>query len=222
MREIFGKQVYTTIGEIVASRHTALILVDPQNDFCSPNGYFAKVAGLDISQCLAIIPRISRLVEEARKAGVLVVFVQNTVFEDGRTDSPPILRFRTGVAAGNPPSYTIDGTWGHQFVDELAPRKSEPVVKKHRPGAFHRTDLNLILHANGIESIVVTGVVTEGCVQATAIDGLFYDYYVVVARDCVGSTVQEDHDAALKFLGPRRADVVDSSDIIKEWVCTEK
>jgi nicotinamidase-related amidase len=73
-----------------------------------------------------------------------------------------------------------------------------------------------VLRSNGIESIIVTGCVTHGCVLATARHGAFLDYYVVVARDCVASNSKELHEAALKIM-ESRLDVLSSEEILDEW-----
>ena len=112
--------------------------------------------------------------------------------------------------------YTVEDTWGQQFCDGLEPQSVEPIIKKHRSSAFVATDLDSVLRSNGIESLIVTGCVTHGCVQATARHGAYNDYYVVVVKDCVASTSRELHEAALKIM-ESRLDVVDSQEILNEW-----
>ena len=214
MKEICGKQVYDSLGEIVNPKHTALVVVDVQNDFCSPDGHFAE-RGLDMSMFEEMMPNVLKLVEEARKAGVMVVFIQNTTLGQGRGDSPAWLRFKSKVS-GVVPEYTMEGTWGQEFCTGLEPRAGEPIVKKHRSSAFVTTDLDLVLRSNGIESIIITGTVTHGCVLATARHGAYHDYYVVVAKDCVAGTSRELHEAAMKIM-ENRLDVVSSQEILKEW-----
>jgi ureidoacrylate peracid hydrolase len=214
MKEIYGKQVYDTLGEIVHPEHTALIVVDVQNDFCSPEGQFAK-GGIDISMLREMVPNLIKFVDEARNVGVRVVFIQNTTLRNGRSDSPAWLHFKF-KASGVIPEYTVEGTWGQQLCDGLEARKDEPIIKKHRSSAFVNTDLDLVLRSGGIKSLIITGCVTHGCVLATARHGAFYDYYVVVVKNCVASNNKELHEAALKIM-QSRLDVVDSEEILDEW-----
>lgn len=214
MREICGKQVYDSLGEIVNPKHTAVVVVDMENDFCSPAGYAAKL-GLDISMLAEVMPNLVRFVEGAREAGVMVVFIQHTNLSEGHSASPSWLRCQARVF-GAVPEFTIDGTWGQGFCAGLEPKANEPIIKKHRSSAFVETDLDLVLRCNGIESIIITGCVTHGCVMATARHGAFYDYYVVVVRDCVGSTDRKLHEAALMIMDTS-LDVVSSQEILKEW-----
>ena len=65
-----------------------------------------------------------------------------------------------------PPAYTIPGTWGQQLVDKLCPQPGDAKVDKHRSSAFVGTALDLILRSNGIRTVVVCGVITQGCVES--------------------------------------------------------
>ena len=111
---------------------------------------------------------------------------------------------------------TMEGTWGWQEVDEVAPQPGESIIKKHRSSAFIGTDLDMILRSNGIKSVVSVGVATEGCVESTARDAQFFDYYPVLLRDCVATRKSEIHEAAMLVMSTR-FDVQDSSEIIDIW-----
>jgi len=90
------------------------------------------------------------------------------------------------------------------------------VVKKYRSSAFWATNLNMLLRANGIESLVVSGCTTEGCVESTARDALFNDYYVVIVEDCVASDDRAQHDASM-LLMRHRFDIATSADVLGIW-----
>jgi len=214
MKEIYGKQVYDSLREIINPKHTALIVVDVQNDFCSPEGRFAE-GGQDVSMLQAMVPKVLNFLQEARKAQVMIIFVQNTMLSKGRSDSPAWLHWKSKLS-GVVPEYTMKGTWGWAFCDGIQPRDGEPIIEKHRPSAFVNTDLDLVLRSNNMESIVVTGCVTQSCVLATARHAAFQDYYVVIAKDCVASTSHDLHEAALKIM-ETRLDVVNSQEIVKAW-----
>ena len=112
--------------------------------------------------------------------------------------------------------YTIDGTAGHQFLEGFEPLDGEFVVKKHRSSAFFGTDLDMILRSNQISTLVVTGLTTEGCVESTARDGLFNDYYVVIPEDCVASDDRAQHDASM-LLMRNRFDISSLDEISSCW-----
>jgi nicotinamidase-related amidase len=217
MREVDGRLIYDRTDELVGPSHTALVLIDIQNDFCTPGGSFDR-SGYDVSMYKHMIPRAKRLLTAARRAGVLCVFIQNTTLPGHLSDSPAQVRFRVRLSRDGQPSlrYTEDGTWGHEFVAELTPRGGELVINKFRSSAFIGTPLDLLLRSNGIDTVVISGCTTEGCVESTARDGMFLDYYVVVVPDCVESDTREQHDASLTLMRAR-FDMIESAEIIEVW-----
>ena len=230
---IEGKQIFTTLEELVNPEYTALLLIDIQNDFCSPGGFFDK-RGSDISMLGQAPSRAKPVLEAARRCGVLVIHIQQTNYPKCMSDSSAWLRmlYRRRVAeakgAGEEDElaairirYTLEGTWGWQEVDEVAPQPGELIVKKHRSSAFIGTDLDMMLRSNGIKSVVSVGVLTEGCVESTTRDAQFFDYYPILLRDCVATTTREIHEAALLVLSTR-VDIVDSSEVMEIWARSER
>jgi nicotinamidase-related amidase len=220
MIEINGKQVFTELSELVDPAHTALVVVDMQRDFCAPGGAFDRL-GVDISMYPPMIPRLARLVEGARGAGVPVVFIQMTVLPNRASDSPAQIRFNLRLHLAShrdvePLRYSAEGSEGQQIIPELAPRDGDLVVKKYRSSGFWGTNLDMLLRSNGIRSVVMTGGTTEGCVESTARDALFNDYYVVVAEDCVASDDRAQHDASM-LLMRHRFDIAGSAEILGVW-----
>ena len=220
MIEIDGKQVFTEFEELVDPAHTALVVVDMQRDFCSAGWYFDRL-GVDISMYPPLIPRLAALVAGARTANVRVIYLQMTVLPGRASDSPAQLRFNLRLhlashGAVEPLSYTLDGSPGQEIIDELAPQAGDLVVKKYRSSGFWATNLDLLLRSNGIKSLVLTGCTTEGCVESTARDALFNDYYVVIAEDCVASDDRAQHDASL-LLMRHRFDIATAERILGSW-----
>jgi nicotinamidase-related amidase len=151
----------------------------------------------------------------------VVVHLQNTALPARLSDSPSHIRFnlRMHDAArrdGPPLRYTIPGTPGHQFAPDFAPLPDEPVVRKYRSSGFWGTNLDMLLRSNGIKTVVVGGCTTEGCVESTARDAMFNDYYVVIAEDCVASDDRAQHDASL-LLMRHRFDLAAGADIQRIW-----
>lgn len=216
-----GKTIFTTLEELVNPRHTALLLVDMQNDFMMPGGHFAGIE--DCSALREIIPRIKELLLEARHNHVLVIHVMMTFYRDFLAQSPVAL-YRQLVRLGNKSAaslekmqpYCVEGTWGWQTIDALAPIDNEVVVRKHRSSAFAGTDLDMILRSNGIQTVVAAGIVTHGCVMATINDAPYYEYYPVLLKDCVASRKKTLHDRAL-FLISQTKDIVESRRVLAIW-----
>jgi nicotinamidase-related amidase len=214
LKNVNGTEVFSTLAEIVNPAHTALLVIDVQNDGVRPDGWFAR-NGKDVSAAVEMLPRLVTLVTAARRAGVLPVFIQQTTLPGNQSDSPAWLYFKTRDGRTRT-DYETDGTWGHQITDELAVRADDIRVKKFRPSAFHGTSLDAILRANGIRSVVTCGVITQGCVQATTTDASFHDYYTVLAEDCVASYSPALHDNALTFL-KSRYDAVTGDELAALW-----
>lgn len=218
MIEVAGKQVLTELEELVDPSRAALVIIDMQRDFVEEGFAFDRL-GVDMTMYPPVRARIATMLAQARAAGVLVVHVQMTTLPGGLSESPAQLRFNLrlhGQSHTGPLRYTQQGDPGREFVDELAPRVGELVVPKWRSSGFWGTNLDLLLSSNGIKTAVITGCTTEGCVESTARDALFNDYYVVIVEDCVASDDRAQHDASM-LLMRHRFDIATSTDIIATW-----
>src|SRR4051812_25348507 len=123
MQTIWGKQVYDSVEEVVMPGHTALVVVDMQNDFCHPDGYYGKI-GVDLADITVAVETMAKLVEAARDAGVTVIWIEQTLLDEALADSPSWLRRRTrGTMA---PEWTLDGAWGQAITEPLVVQPGEP------------------------------------------------------------------------------------------------
>lgn len=211
-------QVLTDLREIVQPAHTALVLVDVQRDFCMDDGAFGTI-GVDLAMYPAAIDRMAELLAAARDAAVMPIFIQMTSLPGGASDSPAQIRFNLRLhkdTHSEPLRYAVDGSPGQQFVPALTPGPGEVVVKKYRSSGFWGTNLDLVLRSNGIRAVVMAGCTTEGCVESTARDAMFNDYYVVIATDAVASDDPRQHDASL-FLMSHRFDLASNAELKQAW-----
>ena len=220
MIEIEGKTVLTELGELIDPTHTALIMVDMQRDFIEPDGLFGSL-GIDLSMYKDSRPRLAALLASARHAGTTVIHLQNTALPGRMSDSPAQIRFNLRMHKDarkkQPPlRYTQPGTPGHEFAPDFAPLENELVVRKYRSSGFWGTNLNMLLRSNGIKTVVVGGCTTEGCVESTARDAMFNDFYVVIAQDCVASDDRAQHEASL-LLMRHRFDMALGDEIQRIW-----
>jgi nicotinamidase-related amidase len=201
MRTVNGVPIFSELREIVAPEHTALVVVDMQNDLVLADGWFAR-NGKDVSRILQIISRVAELVELARQAGVQPVFVEQTTLPGNASDPPSWLHFKTRDGRART-DYALRGTWGQRTIDQLEVTEDDIRIEKFRPSSFHETALDTVLRARGIKSVLVCGTITQGCVQATTMDASFHDYYAVLVEDCVQSYSQPLHENALTFMRSR-------------------
>jgi nicotinamidase-related amidase len=220
--EVGGKTVLTELHEIAAPGHTALVVVDMQNDLCDERGAFAR-QGADLSAYGPVIERQRALIEAAREAGVLIAFVRATTLPNELSRSPAQILFELRMKESyahpldEPFEFCVPGTWGHEVVDALGRRPGDFTVDKHRSSAFVGTNLDLVLRSNGIRTVVACGCTTEGCVDSTVRDAGFADYYPVVPRDCVASDNPRLHEAAMVILEAYRAVVCDGAELERLW-----
>jgi ureidoacrylate peracid hydrolase len=206
------------LEELVQPRHTALIVVDMQNDFCDANGALAS-AGSDPSLIQAMAPRLLGLLADARRLGVPIVHVRTE--HSAWTDSAAWL----GRHHGQLRRVCYPGSWGADYYpgfEPLANERREPgchefVVTKHRYSGFVGTDLDLVLRSHAIRTVVMTGEATNVCVESTARDAFMRDYRVAFVSDCTATTVQAAHDATLFTIARHFGTVASGNDIIEAW-----
>jgi nicotinamidase-related amidase len=110
----------------------------------------------------------------------------------------------------------MEGTWGAEICEECAPLPGEPVVTKHRSSAFTGTNLDMILRSNGVQTVVVIGEQTPGCIEATYRDASYHDYYNVLVEDLVAAYRQDLHEASL-LIQKARHDVCTSAEVLDIW-----
>lgn len=197
-------------------RHTALLIVDMQKDFCLP-GFGAAQAGRDLSAAQSAEPVLADLLSAARGAGVTVAHVGFWTLPDHGSDSGPWLaqRRRATASADN---LCIAGSDGAEFIDRLSPQPGELVVYKHRYSAFTGTGLDLLLRARGIRSLVIGGVSTNACIESTLRAGFELDYYICVPPQAVGSWSKPLHYATLANVDHRFGVTLAADEVAAIWI----
>ncbi len=190
-------------------KNAAVIVVDVQNDYCHPDGAIAK-SGSDVSAVKKMMPHLHSLLEAARDNQVPVIFLQTN--HEKATDSEVWLsRFADGI---NPICHT--GSWGAEFF-EVAPRADEIIVNKHRYSGFIHTRLESVLQTLKIETLVMTGVSTNLCVESTARDGFMLDYHIVFMKDACAAFSQAEHDMTLQTVDTYFGMVASTQELISFW-----
>jgi ureidoacrylate peracid hydrolase len=176
----------------LGSARTAVVVVDMQNAFVSPGGMF-DLAGFDISGAPAVIDVHRRLLDGCRAAGVPIVYLQMTygadLVEAGDEDSPNFHKELGMVLMRQRPelrgTLIVQGTWDWKVVDELSPLAGDTVICKSRYSGFCRTPLADHLHAAGIKYLLFTGVATNVCVESTARDAYFEEFWPILVEDAM-------------------------------------
>jgi ureidoacrylate peracid hydrolase len=200
------------------ARRTAHVVVDLQNGFMAP-GQVGEVA-----TAREIVPNVNRISRALRAAGGLVVYIQNTIDQAALTGwsnnysyfSAPERRQRM-IAAFTP------GSFGHALWDGLEVLADDLKVLKRRFGAFvpGSSDLHDILQARGIDTLIITGTVTNVCCESTARDAMMMNYKVVFVSDGNAAFTDAEHNATLSSMAILFADVMSTDEVVAKLAATQ-
>jgi nicotinamidase-related amidase len=179
----------------MSARRTALLLIDMQVDFGAPGGAMAR-QGKDVTTAQAALANAAMLAAAARAARVPVVFVRLL----GRPEE----------------GLCVEGTRGADFIGPL-PRPHELVISKSRFSAFAGTGLAERLHALKVETLVLAGLTTECCIQASAWAAFELDFRVILAADACAAYEDDLHRHALKALELSGATLAASAGLAVSW-----
>lgn len=176
----------------------AVLVVDMLNDFVT--------GALKCDRGLAIVPQTAKLCEEARKAGVPVIFC-NDAHLKGIDHELKLWG-----------DHAIAGTKGAEVIPELHLCEQDYVVPKRRYSGFFHTDLDLLLHELGVDTVIMTGLHAHMCVRHTAADAYCLGYNIQVAKDATDSFTQEDYDIGIKYLKDvYGAEITDVDTLVATW-----
>lgn len=198
--------------ERVDPKSSLLLVVDVQNDFCHPKGSMSA-AGQDLSMVGEMMPRLSELLGEARRVGTPVIFTQ--AIHSPWTDSEAWSTRLHGVEV-ELPRHCREGTWGTELY-QIEALEDERLLVKRRFSAFYATDLDVMLRARGIKTLIMAGVATNVCVETTARDGFMRDYHIVFVSDCTAAYDRQEHHATLHNMSKYFGVVASSAEVIEAW-----
>jgi ureidoacrylate peracid hydrolase len=208
-----------SLGEKIAPGRAALVVVDMQNDFCASGGMMDQ-EGRDLSYAQAAADRITELLAAARAAGVLVIFVRNVYSTEANSYLSDVwleqANRRRGDSYISRPVCAAD-SWEGDFYGGIEPEPGEAIVVKHRFSAFHNTDLDTVLRANDIRTMIMTGVAANVCVETTAREGFCRDYYIVFVDDATAGYDSESHAATLRTIDSFFGEVATSDEVRAVW-----
>ncbi|MFQ5879073.1 MAG: cysteine hydrolase family protein [Dehalococcoidia bacterium] len=210
------------LREKVKPAQSALIVVDYQNDFVARGGALDQ-AGLYAEGLASIEEPLCRVIDGARRVGCRVIFLRceyNSRSECYLSEAwlDQAARRWKGLYLQVP--VCVAGTWGAEFCGRVQPQEGDIVVTKHRFGAFEGTDLDLVLRANRIRTLIFAGVVTHVCVESTVRQAFFKDYFCVVPADVTAGWNEEWHRTSLAVMDWGFAEVVNSSALLQVWAST--
>lgn len=154
------------------------------------------------------IPYIRRVLEKSREKGLPVIY---TIIEGSKTSDNDRVAIK-GQIFNHP--QLLEGEKGTKVVEELAPIHGEVILSKKKPSAFFGTPLVSLLTAKGIDSVIVTGCTTSGCIRATVLDAFSNNYKVIVPEECVFDRGITTHAINLFDIQQKYGDVIPTEQVL--------
>lgn len=191
--EIAGTIPFEPIHTDLVPGRTALVHIDAQNDFLSPEGHYAK-SGVDISHMRRSVEPIKKLTVEARRRGIPVIWTRHGT--KGLVDGGSFMRHRPFLKDGG----LRQNTWGYEIYEPLGAHPDDWYVEKVRLSAFFNTTLDVLLRNLKAETVIFTGVLTNQCVAASTKDAMFRDYLPIVVEEATGTTLPHLHGPAIEMM----------------------
>jgi nicotinamidase-related amidase len=185
------QESFTRIRPFDATR-TCLLLVDTQNHVWNPD-VATRLPAFDEQVRDVVLPNLRRLIDAFRDAGAEILYtVMENLTKDGRDRS---LDYKLSGF------FIAKGSWDAQVFDAVAPGDDDIVLPKTSSGVFNSTNLDYLLRNIGIETLVVTGFLTDQCVDHAIRDAADRGYYPVCISDACATHTQARHDNALRAFG---------------------
>lgn len=196
--------------KLINPTHTAVLVIDIQNDYCSSSGGIAKQFGFNMSSLQKTVPKIIDFVEKARTKGLPIIFFQ-------MIENPKYMAENAKLKVGDW-SFCSPNTEGYDYY-QIKPQKSDHQLVKKTYDAFSNPELEQILKSENIENLIILGGYTAVCVDTTIRSGFTRGYHIVVPKDLVGMPEEQmyQHKAALDVWEIIFAHIVNSNEILSEW-----
>ena len=187
---------------------SALVILDMQNYGVHPEGYWMSRMPEGVDRLAPSIAQTVTALEAARAARIAIVHVGNA-WRDGHPDiNPHVPWMRDAKVAGR----SVEGTWGVEFFEPLAPHDGEFIVRKRAVSAFAGTEFDRLLRVRDIFTLALAGSITNFAVEGTARDAADRGYRVLILEDCCESVSDEWQAFSMTQILPMIAEVVTAAD----------
>lgn len=211
LKQLTERRGRARVFERIIPRQTALLVIDMQNVFVEDDG------ALVVSHAKSIVPNINRVAKELRRAEGHVVWVRTTLGTEGRTAWDMYFdNFVPGSLVAQRRAALSPGDPGHAFWSELDIKHSDLIVDKDRFSAFVEgaSDLEKMLHSRNIDTVLVTGTLTNICCESTARDAMMRDFRALMVSDANAARTDQDHLAGLSTFVQVFGDVITADEAV--------
>ena len=188
----------------------ALIVIDIQNDYCSPKGKIATMGfHQDVTPVAEMLPKLDSFIKKARKLGLPVIWTQMTEAEDAVPEN-----LQKKIQEKGDIGLAKKGTWGYQLM--LPKDEKDKIVEKNSYDAFTSKSLEKILKKTHVDTLVITGVNTDVCVDSTLKSAFSKGYDIIVPMELVACPKERaaGHKANLRIWSTIFAKVMPSDEVL--------
>ena len=201
------------LPDMIDPERTALFVIDIQNDFAAPKGLIGQ-AGVDLTSAHSAIDRIEELVALARKVGTTVGFARVVTSPESDSVALKTLMERRG-RAGEEAICRAEGGGADYY--RVTPEAGDIEIRKLLYSSFSGTDLDAQLKARGIDTLLITGLTTDCCVDSTARDAFHLGYHVFIVSDACDAYDEAFHINSLNALEKNCALLTTSKAVKAAW-----
>jgi ureidoacrylate peracid hydrolase len=196
----------------LTSKNSVLLVMDIQNDFCSPEGILSKKFGVNVKPIHQMLSKLKKFIDEMRRKGVKIIFIKQYEISEGAPST-----IKTLFERGKLTPKCLPNSWGSDFY-EIQPSEEDIILEKRTWDAFTNLEFPKFLQKNKIKHVIIAGVFTHICVESTARRAFSEGYEVIIPKDLVGiNKEKEEHQkCSLEFLDNFVARVINSDDLLKE------
>lgn len=173
----------------------ALLCIDLINECLKEEGKLSE-GFIEFEKNHNVLQRIARIQEHVREQGGIVVHTR-TGFTGNYHELNEVSPFFREVKKKGALKF---GTWGTEFVEQVAPKKDEPIINKHRFGPFYRTRLEIVLRSQNVKELYIVGLSTQRSIAQAAMEAHDHDLKVVVLKDGCLASSDLDHERGLEFV----------------------
>lgn len=183
-------------------KRPAIVMVD------FVKAYTSQASPLYAQGVVDAVANTPELLVAARRAGIPIIHTRILYFEKDCADGGAWVRKSPVMKA------MLPGAPVAEFCDPVAPLKGDLVITKQYASAFFGTGLTATLHAQQIDTVILVGCSTSGCIRATAVDAVQYGFHTIIVKECVGDRHPAPHEASLFDMDSKYGDVVSKHDVL--------
>lgn len=206
-------ELLRSLDSMVDPRHSALVVVDAQEVFCSSCSPLVSRDGVDMTRIQAAVPRLNAFIQTVREVGIPVVWLRQVLSEQTMLPNQKALLYdEHGIW------YDKEGTPETNFYSEmLTPLDDELIMTKYSYDGFQDTNLHLQLQSRGIKTLLMTGFFSHVCVETTARHAFLLGYHIVAVSDCCDAGTLREHESAMANIKNFFGKVAESGEISPVW-----